>query len=119
MDKAQLKQRTKDFALRVIKLAQALPKTPVGRVIGNQLLRAGTAVGANYRAACRARSKIEFVAKLGIVIEEGDECSFWIELIIESGLMKANLVSQLLKEASEITAIMFATRISASKNLKS
>lgn len=76
MDKQELKQRTKTFALRIIKLAQALPKNQVARVIGNQLLRARTAVAANYRASCRARSKIEFVAKIGIVVEESGECCF-------------------------------------------
>lgn len=113
MDKTELKFRTKQFALRVIKLTQALPKNSHGRVIGNQLLRFGTAVAANYRAACRARSKIEFVAKLGIVVEESDESCFWLELIIESGLMKEALVLPLLKEAQEITAIMYVTRNSA------
>jgi four helix bundle protein len=116
MDKQELKKRTKDFALRIIKLTQALPKNDVGRVIGNQLLRAGTAVAANYRAACRARSKPEFIAKIGIVVEESDECCLWLELIIESGLMKESAVASLLKEASEITAIMFSTRNSTIKN---
>ncbi|PIR95976.1 MAG: four helix bundle protein [Candidatus Doudnabacteria bacterium CG10_big_fil_rev_8_21_14_0_10_42_18] len=116
MDKAELKRRTKYFALRAIKLVQALPKNPVGFVIGKQLLRSATSVAANYRAACRARSKIEFVAKLGIVVEEADESAFWLELIIESNLMKPRLVEPLLKEANEITAIMFSTRNTASKN---
>ncbi len=119
MDKAELKQRTKEFALRVIKLTEALPKNNTGRVIGNQLLRCGTATAANYRAACRARSKLEFVAKIGIVLEEADESCFWLEIIIESGLLKEILVLPLLKEAQEITAIMYSTRNSASKNLKS
>ena len=119
MEKQELKQRTKTFALRIIKLVQALPKNAVAKVIGNQLLRAGTAVAANYRAACRARSKVEFVAKIGIVVEESDECCFWLELIIESNQMSEKLVSPLLKEADEITAIMYSTRNSASKNLKS
>jgi four helix bundle protein len=88
MDKQELKVRTKNFALRIIKLTEALPKNSAGRVIGNQLLRSGTAVGANYRAVCRARSKQEFIAKLGIVVEESDESCFWLELIVESGLIK-------------------------------
>ena len=79
MDKLELKQRTKKFAIRIVRLVQSLPKTNIANVIGNQLLRAGTAVGANYRAACRARSKIEFIAKLGIVVEEADESCFWLE----------------------------------------
>jgi four helix bundle protein len=117
MDKQELKQRTKIFALRVIKLVQALPKNSVSKVIGDQLLRSSTAVAANYRAACRARSKAEFIAKLGIVVEESDESVFWLELIIESGLMQASLVESLLKEANEITAIMYSTRDSAIKNI--
>ena len=80
MDEGELKDRTKRFALRVMKLVAALPNTVVGRAIGGQLVRAGTSVGANYRAACRGRSKAEFIAKLGIVEEEADECAFWMEL---------------------------------------
>ena len=115
MDTQELKYRTKNFALRIIKLVQALPKTDIGRVIGNQLLRSGTAVGANYRSACRARSTLEFIAKIGIVIEESDESCFWLEMIIESNLMKPVLVQFLLKEANEITAIMYSTRSSVIK----
>lgn len=115
MDKQDLKNRTKQFALRIIKLTQALPRNDAGRVIGNQLLRSGTAVAANYRAACRSRSKQEFVAKIGIVVEESDESCFWLEMIIDSKLMKINLVEPLLKEADEITAIMFSTKNSAGK----
>ena len=92
MDEDELKRRTKRFALRVIKLVAALPKTVVGRAIGNQLVRAGTPVGANYRASCRARSKAEFIARLGVVEEEADESEYWMELIIKGGLMKAKLV---------------------------
>lgn len=116
MDKQEVKLRIKKFALRIIKLSDALPKTAAGRVIGNQLLRAGTAVAANYRAACRARSKAEFAAKLGIVIEESDESCFWLELIIESSLMNSALIEPLLQEANEITAIMYSTRNSVLKN---
>jgi four helix bundle protein len=119
MNQEELKLRTKKFALRVIDLTQALPKTDVGRVICNQLLRSGTGTAANYRAACRARSTSEFIAKLGIVIEESDESSFWMELIIDSKLLKADLVLDLLKESNEITAIMYATRNSVIKNKKS
>ncbi len=115
MDKQDLKNRTKQFALRIIKLTQALPRNDAGRVIGNQLLRSGTAVAVNYRAACRSRSKQEFVAKIGIVVEESDESCFWLEMIIDSKLMKINLVEPLLKEADEITAIMFSTKNSAGK----
>ncbi|MFA5991208.1 MAG: four helix bundle protein [Candidatus Doudnabacteria bacterium] len=119
MDKQDLKERTKNFALRVIRLVQSLPKTDVGRVIGNQLLRSGTAVAANYRAACRARSKSEFIAKIGIVVEESDESCFWMEMIIDAPLLKKSLVENLYNEAKEITAIMYSTRNSAIKNKKS
>ena len=116
MNENELKQRTKTFALRIIKLVDALPRTTAGRTIGNPLMRSGTSVGANYRAACRGRSKSEFIAKLGIVEEEADESAFWMELVVESGLMKESLVNELLKEASELVAIMAASRISASKS---
>ena len=115
MNEQELKFRTKQFALRIIKLAQALPKTDVGRIVGKQLLRCGTSVGANYRAVCRSRSTAEFVSKLGTVIEEADESCFWLEIIIEASLLKQQLVNSLLKEANEITAIMVASSNSASK----
>ena len=115
MDENELKQRTKQFALRAIRLADSLPKNFIGKVIGSQFVRAGTSVGANYRAACRARSQAEFIAKLGIVEEEADECGYWMELIIESGLMKNTLVKPLLQEASEITAIISASRRTAKR----
>lgn len=117
MTEKELLQRTKDFALRVIKLVNALPNTTAGRAIGGQLVRSGTSVAANYRAACRGRSKPEFIAKLGIVEEEEDESALWMELIIESKLMKENLVKDLWQEANEITAIMAASKISARKKL--
>jgi four helix bundle protein len=92
MNKEDLKLRTKKFVLRVIKLVEAMPKTDIGRIVGKQLLRCGTSVGANYRAVCRARSMAEFIAKLGIVIEEADESVFWLEIIIEAEIMKKELV---------------------------
>ena len=113
-----LKQRTKQFALRVLKLVAALPKTLAGKTIGGQLVRAGTSVGANYRAACRARSKPEFIAKIGVVEEEADESAFWMELIIESELLKVGLVRPLLDEANELAKIMASSRKSASESLK-
>ncbi|MBI4653350.1 four helix bundle protein [Candidatus Kuenenbacteria bacterium] len=91
----------------------SLPKTTIGRAIGNQLIRSGTSIGANYRAALRARSKIEFIAKLGIVIEEADESEFWLEIIIESNLLKKELVDPLLKETNELIAIFVSTRKSS------
>lgn len=116
MDKEELKVRTKKFALRIIRLTRSLPKNDEGRVIGKQLLRCGTSVAANYRAVCRARSNAEFISKLGIVIEEADECILWLELIIESGMMKQSLLGELLQEADEITAIMVASSNSAGKH---
>ena len=108
MTSEALKQRTKQFALRVMKLVDALPSTSVGRAIGGQLIRSGTSVGANYRAACRGRSKAEFTAKMGTVAEEADESCFWLELIVEGGLLAGDLVRPLLEEANELTAIFTA-----------
>jgi four helix bundle protein len=115
----ELKSRSKQFALRVIKLVGALPKSIEGRAIANQLVRCGTSVAANYRAACRARSKVEFIAKMGVVLEEADETQLWLELIIEAKLVPAKRVQPLLDEASELVAIFVASRKSASLNLKS
>ena len=110
MDRETMKARTRAFALRIIKLVQALPRNQVGKVLGNQLLRAGTAVGANYRAAQRARTPREFDAKLGIVEEEADECGYWMELLVESGTVEADRLAPLLAEANEITAIVVTAR---------
>lgn len=118
MDKNDLQERTKSFALRIIKSVEALPKTTEGRAIANQIIRSGTSVAANYRAACRARSTAEFVAKLGTVIEEADETALWLELIIEAEILNKNLLNPLLKEANEIVAIMTSSVFSASKRLK-
>jgi len=115
----ELRTRTKQFALRIIKLVGALPKNIEGRAIASQLVRCGTSVAANYRAACRARSRPEFVAKMGVVLEEADETQFWLELIIEASLLSAKRVQPLLDEANELVAIFVATRKSASSNLKS
>ncbi|HUE81118.1 MAG TPA: four helix bundle protein [Pyrinomonadaceae bacterium] len=111
-----MKRRTQLFGLRIIRLVAALPKSIEGRAIGNQLVRAGTSVGANYRAACRARSKAEFIARLGIVEEEADESAFWIEIIIRSRLLKPRLVESLLREANELVAIMTSSRKTSSKH---
>ena len=116
MDEAELKQRTKQFALRVMKLAGSLPRNFVARIIGSQLVRAGTSVGANYRAACRARSQAEFVAKLGIVEEETDESSYWMELIMEAKIIAPERIQPLLAEANEILAIISASRRTAKRN---
>jgi four helix bundle protein len=87
VDAEELKIRTKQFALRVIRLVEALPNTRISNTIGNQLLRSGTSVGANYRAACRGRSRPDFVSKVGIAIEEADESLYWMEMLIESGIL--------------------------------
>ena len=105
MNSDELKARTKQFALRVMRLVEALPRTITGRAIGNQLVRSGTSVGANYRAACRGRSKAEFAAKIGTVAEEADESCFWMELIVEGHLLSPEQVQPLLDEANELTAI--------------
>src|SRR4051812_4572966 len=112
-----LKQRTKQFALRVLKLIDALPKTRAGSIVAGQLGRCGTSVGANYRAACRARSKKEFIAKIGIVEEESDESAFWLELIVEAALLKPRVVGPLHDEAVQILKIMVASGRSARESL--
>lgn len=117
MTEDDLKKRTKRFALRILKLVAALPRTIAGRTIGNQLARSGTSVPANYRAACRARSKAEFISKLGIVEEEADESAFWLEMIIEGELLKKQRVESLWNQANELVAIMTSSRKSASRAL--
>ncbi len=119
LDAIDLKARTKSFGLRILKLVDALLATPQGRAVANRLIRSGTSVGANYRAACRARSRAEFIAKIGVVEEEADETAFWLELIIESGLLKKEMVRPLLVEAGELVAIMAASRKSAIANRQS
>lgn len=119
MDADELKQRTKQFALRVLKLVEALPNSVQGRAVAGQLTRAGTSVGSNYRAACRGRSKAEFIAKLGLVEEEADESAFWLEVIIEGSLLNAQLVAPLLAEANELTRIMARSRMTARSSMSS
>lgn len=106
----QMKSRTKLFALRILRLHRALPKSEEARVIGKQVLRSGTSVGANYRAVCRARTDKDFVSKLGIVIEEADETAFWLELLVEGEIMTAAKLTSLLKESDELLAIFGATQ---------
>lgn len=113
------KVRTKQFALRVIKLVGALPKTIEGWPIANQFVRCGTSVAANYRAACRARSRIEFIAKMGVALEGADETQLWLELIIESKLLPIKRADPLPGEATELVAIFVASRKSAASNLRS
>jgi four helix bundle protein len=105
----QLRDRTKQFALRVIRLVEHLPKRKSADVLGCQLLRSATSVGANYRAACRGRSSAEFRSKMGIVEEEADETAYWIELLMESGIVKPHLLENLHQEATEIVAMTVAS----------
>ena len=116
MNERELLQRTKQFALRILKLVGVLPQTIQGRAVAAQLIRSGTSVAANYRAACRARSKPEFIAKLGVVEEEADESAFWLELIIETDLLSDAKVKALLVEAGEIVAIMASSKKTAAKS---
>ena len=105
MTKDELQRRTRRFALDVIRLVESLPRSSTTEVLGKQLLRSGTSVGANYRAACRAKSAADFVSKMGIVEEEADESIYWIELLVESGCVRADAVHALLQEANELLAI--------------
>jgi len=109
MNPDDFKRKTRAFAIRVIRLVQALPKLSVGDVLGKQLLRCGTSVGANYRAACRAKSRAAFIAKMKIVEEECDESLYWMDLLIESEQVKAALLRDLIKEAEEILALVVAS----------
>jgi four helix bundle protein len=102
--------RTKKFALRIIKLYKALPRTEEARILGKQLLRSGTSVGANFRAASRARSDAEFFSKVSIVTEEADECGFWMELLIESGIVQEKKLIPLLNESVELIKIIASSR---------
>jgi len=105
MNPEEMKARTRAFALRIVRLAESLPNTPTANVIRNQMLRCGLSVGANYRAACRARSKADFIAKLGIVEEECDETMYWLELLIDASIVRRDRVAALFKEADEILSI--------------
>ena len=109
MTAEEMKQRTKAFALRVIRLVQALPRNEVARTVGGQLLRSGTSVGANYRSACRAKSRPDFVPKLKIVEEECDESLYWMELLVEGELIPAGRLQALQQEGSEILSIVVAS----------
>lgn len=109
----ELRERTKQFAVRVVRLFRSLPRTDDARVLGKQVLRSGTSVAANYRAVCRARSKAEFVSKMGVVVEEADETVFWLELIAETGILAKQRMQNLLKEANELLRIFVASRETA------
>jgi four helix bundle protein len=114
-----LKERTKKFALRIIRVIRSLPPGPEGRIIGHQLLRSGISVAANYRAVCRARSRPEFLAKLSIVIEEADESAFWLELLVDAGLVSQVKLKELTSESNQLVAIFNASRVTARKGSQS
>ena len=117
MNQEELKTRTKRFGLDAIRFIESLPKGETSYVIRRQLLRSATSVGANYRAACRGRSKAEFVAKLGIAIEEADESVYWLELLIEGGVIPAEKTKKLIDEANQLVAIFTASHKTATSNL--
>jgi four helix bundle protein len=112
---AELKARTKSFAIRIVGLYRSLPHSTDAQVLGKQLLRSGTSVAANYRAACRSRSKAEFISKMSVVLEEADESAFWLELLAETGTLAADRTQGLLKETNELVAI-FGASIRTAKN---
>jgi four helix bundle protein len=116
VDKTELIGRTKTFALQILKFVERLPKTIGGRAIANQLIRSATSIGANYRAACRARSRAEFAAKLGTVAEEADETVYWLEFVREGGLLAKTQIEPLLAEANELTAIFTSARRTSTQN---
>ena len=106
---AELKQRTKRFAIRIVKLFQSLPRSPEAQTLGKQVLRSGTSIAANYRAVCRARSRAEFISKMSVVLEEADETVFWIELLVETEIIRPEPAQELLNEANQLVAIFGAS----------
>ncbi len=115
MNSEELKKRTKEFAHRCVKLAVALPRTVLGKHVQNQLVRCGTSVASNYRATLLAQTKAAFISKISIVIEEADESEFWLEFIIDEGLLARDKVLPLLNEAHELTSIFITSRRTAQK----
>lgn len=113
MNSEELKNRTKKFALDVIEIVEKFPKNRIGDIIGRQLLKSATYVGANYRSACRSQSHAHFISKISIVEEEADESLYWLELAVESGLIKEETMKDLLREANELTSIFTASRKTA------
>lgn len=116
MNPEELKARTRQFALRVIHLAESMPRGRTTDVLSRQLLRSATSVGANYRAACRARSRADFISKITVAEEEADESLYWLELISDSETIKADRLAGLIKEADELTAILTAAGKTAKRN---
>ena len=114
----ELRQRTKSFAIRIVNLFRSLPRSPDAQTLGRQVLRSGTSVASNYRAVCRARSKAEFVAKMGIVVEEADETVFWLEVLTETGIIRAERTHDLYREAKELLAIFSASLRTSKRSLQ-
>ncbi len=119
MQSRDLVARTKQFALATIRFCETLPKDETSRILGRQLLRAGTSVGANYRAAQRAKSKPDFISKMATVLEEADECAYWIELLLEAGKARQDVSAALLREATELVAIAVSSLNTARRSLSS
>lgn len=117
-DSEALKIRTKDFALRVLRLYRSLPRTEEARILGTRLLRCSPSIGANYRSACRGRSRAEFIAKLGIVLEKADETVFWLELFQDGEIFPAEKLHDLLREANELVAIFVSSARTARENCR-
>jgi four helix bundle protein len=115
MKDSEMKLRTKTFALRIVRLFRALPHSEEARIIGRQILRSGTSVGANYRAACRSRSRQEFIARLGVVLEEADETVFWLELLADCNIVARPKLDNLTREANELTSIFVSSLRTAKK----
>lgn len=109
----RLRARTKQFAIRIVRLFRSLPKNDEARIMGKQVLRAGTSVAANYRAVCRARSRAEFISKIGVAVEEADETVFWLEILVETGIVPRVRMQKLLAEANELLAILAASQRTA------
>ena len=118
MNAEDMIKRTKKFAVGIVRLIQDLPSNKVADVLGKQLLRSGTSVGANYRSACHAKSQPDFIAKMGIVEEEADECIYWLELLVESGLLSQEKAKPFISEASQLVNITVASIKTARGNLR-
>jgi four helix bundle protein len=118
MDQQEMKRRTKEYAKKIIKLCRLLPDTWEARRVADELFRAGTSVGAHYRAACRARSKVEFISKLSIVLEETDESLYWLEIIAETNLLQEKLLLSLMREGNELVAILVSTINTSKRSAK-
>jgi len=119
MNREELQLRTKQFALRIVKLSSAMPTSVAGRAIASQIVRSGTSVGANYRSSCRARSRPDFISKIGIAAEETDETAYWLEILMESKLMPATKIEALHREALELFAILNSSMLTARINQQS